>query len=263
MPSLAVTKMHGTRNDFVVLDARTQAAGDLAEVARYLCDRRSGIGADGMLVLLPSHEADARMRVINADGSEAEMCGNGVRCAARFLSENGEGDSLRIETLAGEIHSEVLERGETYRIRVRLGVPQFEKRDMPFASAEFVRMGNPHIAVFDPILDADGLIAAAEGVQRLAAFREGVNVHAVRVTGPHRIQVVPWERGVGLTAACGTGSAACAAAAIARNLVQSPVDVGVPGGLLRVEWDGGDAYLTGPAVRVFDARVDVPSAVAV
>lgn len=257
MSAVAVTKLHGAFNDFVVLDQRPPTIEDLPAFARSVCDRRGGVGADGLIVLLHSETADARMRVINADGSEAEMCGNGMRCAIRYLSERGEGDRFTIETLAGPIGAEVLEKGETYRIRLHLGVPQVQNRALPFERAAYVLMGNPHVVIFERALDAIDLAAAGRRMP-------DVNVHVAVPVDRHRIDVRHYERGVGFTYACGTGSVACAAAAIAAGLAESPVDVHVPGGVLRAEWDGkGDAYLTGPAVRVFEAQVEDARAVPV
>lgn len=249
MSPVAVSKMHGTLNDFVILDQRTQQVDDLVAFARYVCDRRGGIGADGLIVLLPSDRADARMRIINADGGEAEMCGNGMRCAVRYLSERGEGENFDIETLAGIIGAQVLEKGDVYRVRLKLGVPRFEDRTLPLFDAAFVWVGNPHVVIFERSLDDIDLVAVGRHMS-------DVNVHAAVVADRQRLDVRHHERGVGLTNACGTGAVACAAAAIARGLADSPVDVHVPGGVLQVEWDGGgEAFLTGPAVRVFDAQL--------
>lgn len=249
MSPVAVTKMHGTLNDFIVLDQRTQAIHDLAEFARAVCDRRAGIGADGVIALLSSERAYARMRIINADGSEAEMCGNGMRCAVRFLSERGEGNRFRIETLAGIINAEVLAKGKVYRVRLDMGVPQFPERDVPFNDASYVSLGNPHAVVFVDALDGFDLPAAARAMPE-------TNVHAVAIDDRRHISVRHYERGVGFTQACGTGAVACAAAAMQRGLIDTPVSVRVPGGTLEVDWDGeGSARLTGPAVRVFDAHI--------
>lgn len=249
MSPLAVTKMHGTLNDFVILDRRESSVDDLASFARKVCNRRGGIGADGVIVLESSEIADARMRVINADGSEAEMCGNGMRCAIRYLSERGEGDVYRVETLAGIIGAQVLSKGEEYQIRLNVGTPQFVEKPLPFDDASYVVVGNPHLVIFERSLDALDIVALGKSMP-------DVNVHIAVPVDAHRIDVRHHERGVGLTNACGTGSVACAAAAIRRGIAQSPVEVHVPGGVLGVEWDGrGEAYLIGPAVRVFDARL--------
>lgn len=255
MPSIAVTKMHGAFNDFVVVDARTQPLDDPASFARAVCDRRGGIGADGVLLVLPSRAADARMRVINADGSEAEMCGNGVRCVARYLSERGEGDSLRVETLAGIIICDVLQKGDAYVVRVDVGVPSVEPRaDLP-GDAAAVSLGNPHVVLFRTDAQSFDLGEAAHRFPN-------TNVHVAQVVNRHLLVVRHFERGAGFTLACGTGAVACAAAAIRRGLCDSPIDVRVPGGTLRVDWDGaGDAFLTGEAVRVFDTVVDTVHAI--
>lgn len=255
MPPIAVTKLHGTFNDFVLLDARVEPVPDLPEFARRVCDRRGGVGADGLLIVHPSQIAHARMQVINADGSEAEMCGNGMRCAIRYLSENGEGDNFRMETLGGIIGADVIEKGATYQIRLNVGTPVFGERALPFRDADFVVMGNPHVAIFAREADEIDVVQAGKRMP-------DVNVHVVVPRGAQRLDVRHYERGVGETYACGTGAVSCAVAAIRRGIAKSPVEVHVPGGALRVEWDGsGDAYLTGPAVRVFDAQVEDARAV--
>ncbi len=255
MSTLAVTKLHGTFNDFVLVDARTGSLPDPSQFARRVCDRRGGVGADGLLIVHPSQIADARMQIINADGSEAEMCGNGMRCVIRYLSENGEGDRFRIETIGGVIGADVIEKGETFQIRLNVGTPVFQERDLPFRDAVFVVMGNPHVAIFAREADEIDVVQAGKRMP-------DVNVHVVVPRGARRLDVRHYERGVGETYACGTGAVSCAVAAIRRSIAESPVDVHVPGGVLRVEWDGsGDAYLTGPAVRVFDAQVEDARAV--
>jgi diaminopimelate epimerase len=243
---VAVTKMHGARNDFVVLDARQVSVPDLASFARIACDRRSGVGADGLLVIERSQRAPVAMRVINADGSEAEMCGNGIRCVARYLEERGEGGEFAIDTMAGIIRTMVLERGQVYRVRVDLGIPRIVTSD---ANGALVEVGNPHLVLF---LQADIDAVDLEAVGR---SNPGINVHLVNAIDASTLRVRHYERGVGLTMACGTGSAACAVAAIAREAVQSPVRVLVPGGELTIEIERGRAFMTGPAERVFETTI--------
>lgn len=254
MSPVAVTKMHGTFNDFVILDLRSSENVDLPAFARDLCDRRGGVGADGVIVLQPSEIADVRMRVINADGSEAEMCGNGARCAARFLAACGEGTHFRFDTLAGIVVAEIVPPDG---VRLNVGVPRFENRELPFENADFVSLGNPHAVIFVDVLDeAD--------VEALGRRTPEINVHIAQVLDRKHLRVRHHERGAGLTYSCGTGAVACAAAALRRGLVESPVDVNVPGGHLLVEWDGtNEAFLTGPAVKVFDAVVEQARAVPV
>lgn len=254
MSSVAVTKMHGTFNDFIVLDLRAPVVTDLHSFARNLCDRRGGIGADGLIVIQPSDRADVRMRIINADGSEAEMCGNGARCAARFLADRGEGAHFRFDTLAGIIVADVLEDGQ---VRLNVGVPRFEQRSLPYQDADFVWVGNPHVVIFVKSLDD-------VDIESVGTANPDVNVHVATVLDNSHLRVRHFERGVGMTYSCGTGSVACAAAAMRRGFVESPVDVNVPGGHVVVEWDGEhEAFLTGPAVRVFDATVEDARAIPV
>jgi diaminopimelate epimerase len=253
-----LTKMHGAQNDFVLVDARSAGVSDLGAFARWACDRRAGIGADGLLVLERSRNGDVKMRTINADGTEAEMCGNGVRCAARWLDEAGAGERLAFDTAAGTIHTEIVARAPEYRVRVEMGIPRIASFAVPgFPEASFVDLGNPHVVVFCPDPETVGLEALAERLQRDPRLPEGANVHVIAVEDSGGLRVRHWERGVGLTMACGTGAVACASVAIEQKRVVSPVSVGVPGGRLTVEWDGrGDAFLSGPAVRVFDTEVE-------
>jgi diaminopimelate epimerase len=255
---IPVTKMHGTRNDFVILDLRTAHLDDVASFGNWICDRHAGVGADGLIVLEPSGQADVRMRVINADGSEAEMCGNGVRCAARWLDEAGEGDAIRFETLAGIVETRVIAREPEYWVRVTMGTPRIAVTPVPFIdNARYVDLGNPHVVLLRKSVEDLELTMIANRLQAMPLFPNGTNVHIAAVEGD-ALRVRHWERGVGLTMSCGTGAVACAAAAIDLGLLASPVDVFVPGGRLVVEWDRGSvAILTGPAVRVFDTEVRV------
>jgi diaminopimelate epimerase len=258
MSGLAVTKMHGALNDFLIVDERRSAIADLPALARRLCNRRSSFGADGLIAISESRNADVRMRILNADGSEAEMCGNGIRCVARYLSERDEGDDLRVETIAGIVDTSVVEKGEAYSVRVAMGVPRLERRALPFSNAQYVSMGNPHVVLFVDAVDDVDLAGAARTLEAGGQFPDGTNVHAATVVHRHRLDVRHYERGVGPTYACGTGAVASAAAAIARGVASSPVEVYVPGGVLTVEWEGdGPSFLTGPAARVYEAQVDV------
>ena len=253
---VAVTKMHGARNDFIIVDARSVSLEDHRHFAVEMCDRNSGIGADGLLLLERSNGADVKMRVINADGSEAEMCGNGVRCVARYIDEQTPAPAVRVETLAGVIEAEIVSRGETYQVRVRMGTPQNQGTGGFGSDAAVISVGNPHLVRFRAAEQEMDVEREGEALQHHAAFPTGVNLHAVRVLDDHTLEARHYERGAGLTMACGTGAVASAAAAIARNAVKTPVSVRVPGGELLVEWDGkGDAFMTGPAVHVFDTEV--------
>jgi diaminopimelate epimerase len=254
-----VTKMHGARNDFIIVDGRKEFVENVASFARWACDRRAGIGADGVIVLQPAQRADLRMRTINADGSEAEMCGNGIRCAARWLDENGEGGAIAFETEGGIVRTEVVAREPEYAVRVAMRRPKVGEIAVSMVpDGTFVDVGNPHIVILRENADSIDLEAVAEALQREPLLREGVNVHAASLCGPNAMRVRHWERGVGLTEACGTGAVACAAVAVARRLARAPVEVFVPGGRLVVDFDeDGAAYLTGPAARVFDTEAEV------
>ena len=253
-----VTKMHGAKNDFVLLDEREQRIDEAEDFARWICNRHVGLGADGLLLIGHSEVGDAMMRVLNADGSEAEMCGNGIRCVARFLDERGDGSEMRIETQGGIIRTRVLERGESYLVSADVGRPKVLNRALSLHDAVVVDTGNPHVVWFRDSLDGVDLVAVGEAMQRDPGFPDGTNVHVAVVEDGHTLRVRHYERGVGLTMACGTGAIACAAAGIARGVVKSPVNVYVPGGLLVVAFESdGSATMTGPAVRVYDAEVDL------
>jgi diaminopimelate epimerase len=248
--------MHGARNDFVLLDRRKAGLDNLARFARRVCDRRAGIGADGVIAIESSSAGDVRMRTINADGSEAEMCGNGIRCAARWLDETGEGANLTFETVAGMVTTEIVARTPQYAVRVGMGRPVTLER-ISGDGAWFVDLGNPHVVLVRPNVDEFDLERLARKLQEDSRFAAGTNVHVMAPRGNNTLRVAHWERGVGLTMACGTGAVACACVALREGLVEAPVELHVPGGRLVVEFDpAGEAYLTGPAVRVFDTEVE-------
>jgi diaminopimelate epimerase len=275
-------KLHGASNDFVVVDGRVAAdaaaagGGDEARwatLAVALCDRRRGVGADGLLVLEDSTAQDFRMRYHNADGSTAEMCGNGIRCLAKFALDTGVTDqrALRWETLAGPIATEVLAHdGASALVRVDMGPPRFAPADIPVeAEGSDVRetpfdvageaitltcvsMGNPHAVTFVDSVDGYELARIGPAVERHARFPERTNFEVVEVLGPAHLRMRVWERGVGETMACGTGACAVAVAARLVRDAGPEVDVDVPGGRLHVGWDeGGPVMLTGPAETAF------------
>ena len=258
MPSVPVTKMHGTLNDFVLVDCRTRELPNPAAFARQVCDRHAGVGADGLILVLPSQSAAVKMRIFNPDGTEAESCGNGIRCVARYVREHGGPGEISLETLAGTLHANVVSF-DPFEVRVDMGVPKVDPAMLAAAGvkdAYCVTLGNPHVVLFvSALADVD---LAEIGPKLSAKFPTGANVHAAVRAGPQRLLVRHYERGAGLTMACGTGAVACAAAGITLFGLKSPVEVNVPGGRLQVEWDGaGSAFLTGPAAHVFDADVAI------
>ncbi len=267
MPIIALTKCQGTGNDFLVLDARDAGrTSHYPALARALCDRRFGLGADGLLVLQPPTVtgADLGMRIFNADGSEAEMCGNGIRCVWRYVErETGTRDALEIETATGIVRVGPDDDGA---VRVDMGVPRLHDPlevgiDIAGRSLRYapVSMGNPHAVIFvDEPLAGIALDDLATALASLDAVAGEVNVE-VALIADGRVHMRVYERGVGETYACGTGACAVAAVAIASNRARSPVTVRSKGGEVRVAWDGAGspAYLSGPAELVFDTGVEL------
>jgi diaminopimelate epimerase len=273
------TKLHGSGNDFIVVDARGRER-DWPKVAAAICDRHFGAGADGLLTVLPSTRAQLRMGLYNADGSEAELSGNGMRCFVKYAVERGLAElrdgALTAETLAGLITAQAtMEDGRVTSVRVGMGKPRFAPQEIPVAveaepplagvpldvdgrqlSVACVSMGNPHAVLFqqEPV-DAYPLAAVGPKVEHHALFPARVNFEVARVLARDRIEVRTWERGVGETLACGTGACAVAVAAQVRGLVDGRVEVIERGGTLLLEWDGaGQVYLSGPAVEVYEGE---------
>ena len=249
------TKMHGVGNDFIVFDPGEVAGLDLPDLARKACDRHFGVGADGVLVPEPSELADLRMVYFNADGSPSEMCGNGLRCLARYAKDRGlvEGEALTVETGAG-VKKVVLLGGGFYR--VDMGPPAFEG-EVELHGFRFLRvsMGTPHaVALFGSEEEVGALDLREVGppVENDPLFPERTNVEFVHVRDEHEVRMRVWERGAGETLASGSGSCAAAVAAVRRGLAQSPVRVVLDGGSVEIEWDGGggSVYMTGPAEYV-------------
>jgi diaminopimelate epimerase len=256
-------KMHGLGNDFVIVDAREQDIELSAAKATAIADRHSGIGCDQLIILRPSEIADVRMQIFNADGSEVEACGNASRCVAKLI-----GDETRIETDGGIIIGNATTDGAI----VDMGKPRFEWQSIPLGypmdtlnmpvgwedleNPAAVNVGNPHVIFFvddSAIVELDRLGPMIE-VDPL--FPEKVNVNIAHIRGG-AIHLRVWERGVGLTQACGTGACATAVAAIKRGLVSSPVEVNLPGGSLRISWEAGKSIqMQGPTIYVFSGETD-------
>jgi diaminopimelate epimerase len=252
-----IVKTNGTGNEFVLVDERVAPLDDAAAFARRVCDRTHGVGADGVLLIEPSDRYDARMRIVNADGSEAEMCGNGMRCVARYLDEHDGVGAATVETLAGPIGTRILSRAP-YRIAVEMGEPRIGAPDLVAGfRATPVDLGNPHVVIrMDrDRVDSIDLAAIGPAIERDARYPHGTNVHFVGHEGG-RWRVRHWERGAGATQACGTGAVAVAAVLIAAGAATSPVALHVPGGVLDVIWTPGErATLIGDAVWEFERVV--------
>jgi diaminopimelate epimerase len=253
-------KMHGLGNDFVVLDAREQALPAMTpSIARALADRRRGIGFDQLLLLEPSKACDFRMRIFNSDGSEVGACGNGSRAVALL-----HGAPAVVETGGGAISLMPLEGGG----KVDMGAPRFDWEAIPLAFAMdtaamplawedlaapmAVNVGNPHAVFFVADTDAVELERLGPLIETDPVFPEAVNVNVASLVGSDHLKLRVWERGAGLTRACGTGACATAVAALRKGLVASPVTVSLPGGDLVIEWQpGGTILMSGPATEIF------------
>ncbi|WP_119065600.1 diaminopimelate epimerase [Rubrobacter indicoceani] len=250
------TKMHGCGNDFVVFDEAAVDGVSLPELARRVCDRHFGVGADGLLVPVRSEVADFRMVYLNADGSCAEMCGNGLRCLVRYASDRGmvEKDGLTVETGAGVKRVWLREDGSS---TVEMGPPEIGGI-VPLHGYDFleVSMGNPHaVCVMESSEEVEALNLGLIGppVERDRAFPQGTNVEFLYAVDTNSVRMRIWERGAGETLASGSGSCASAVAAISLGKVRSPVRVNLDGGTVEVAWKGGrsSVYMGGPAEYVF------------
>ena len=250
-----IVKTNGTGNEFVLVDERVAAVADPVAFALAVCNREHGVGADGVLFVQPSERFDARLRIVNADGSEAEMCGNGMRCVGRYLDEHDGRAAATVETAAGPIGTRVLSRAP-YRVAVEMGEPRIgAPHDVAGFRATPVDLGNPHVVI--RVDDAGAVDLAADGprIERDPRYPNRTNVHFVSRAGDGW-RVRHWERGAGATQACGTGAVAVAAVLIAAGDATSPVALHVPGGVLDVTWEPGRrATLAGDAVLEFERVV--------
>jgi diaminopimelate epimerase len=272
MKPLPFTKMHGAGNDFVVLDALAQELPPLEPLAAQLCDRHFGIGADQLLVVRPSRAADFRMQIFNADGSEVEMCANGIRCFYKYLRDRGhtDADEIGVETLSGVVRPRWAGEG---RVAVDMGRPVLDPAGIPTTlgrgegpvldvplevegetlAVSSVSMGNPHavIVVKDP--DAAPVERLGPLIERHPAFPNRVNVEFVTPPARGRIRQRTWERGTGETLACGSGACAAVVVSMLRGAPERRLLVELRGGELEIAWQGGDAHvlMTGPAAEVY------------
>ena len=267
-------KMHGLGNDFVFLDHFSVAADvDYPSVAKKLCHRQFGIGGDGLVVILPSTVADARMRIINSDGSEPEMCGNGIRCFARYVYDQGivNHNPMRVETLAGILAIQLtIKEGQVQGVRVDMGEPILRAELIPvLAQGEpvvgetlevfgetfqytAVSMGNPHCIIFVEDLATLDFERLGPAIEKHSLFPRKTNVEFIEVNSPKALTMKVWERGAGPTLACGTGACATAVAAVLNHKTEREVTVHLPGGDLLIEWGlDNHVYMTGPATYVF------------
>jgi diaminopimelate epimerase len=277
------TKLQATGNDFILLDARNME-WDWSKLARDMCHRHHGIGADGLLLVMPSKTADLKMRMFNPDGSEAEVCGNGLRCFAKYVIDRGiaAGPNLTVETIGGVRTIQAsISHGKVKQAKVNMGKPRFKAEDIPVKidkqqkgrgevdikpildysltidrrklALSFVSMGNPHAVSFlaQPIADFP-LSAIGPRIENHPMFPERINFEIARVLNRSQIEARVWERGAGETLSCGSGACAIAAIARLKGYTDNQVDIMLTGGSLTINWDGvGEVYLSGPVEEVF------------
>jgi diaminopimelate epimerase len=271
------TKMQGAGNDYVYVDCfQEPAPEDPAALARRVADRHFGVGGDGLILIVPSSVADARMRMFNADGSEAEMCGNGVRCVAKYVYEHGirREQTLKIETGRGVLTLDLeLSGGKVDRVRVDMGEPILDAERIPttlpgnpVVDAELpldgrtlrvtcVSMGNPHCVSFVERLSDDWVLGVGPLVECDAHFPRRVNAEFVEVISPSEVRMRVWERGSGETLACGTGACAVCVAGVLAGRSGRKIVAHLSGGDLELHWsDDRHVYMTGPAVEVFSGQ---------
>lgn len=271
---LEFTKMHGCGNDFIFIDCMKRDIPDLAAIAGKLCDRRFGIGADQLLTVHPSARADFKMEIYNADGSQVEMCGNGIRCFAKYVYEHGltGKKELAVETLAGIIRPRIA--GDL--VEVDMGEPILEGRNIPVNAdgriinrplevdgkthtITCVSMGNPHCVVYWDGIDHLELEKIGPRFEHHVFFPKRVNTEFVKVLSPNEVKMRVWERGAGETWACGTGASAVGVAGVLTGRTARKITIHLKGGDLLIDWrDNNHVYMTGAAEEVFHGQINIP-----
>lgn len=276
---LKFTKMHGLGNDYVYMDAINQNIENRAELARFVSDRHFGIGSDGLILICSSEVADFKMQMFNSDGSEAEMCGNGIRCVGKFVYDKGltNKTTISIETLAGiKVLEMQEEQGKIKLVKVDMGEPILEPERIPVKSNEYpvknlelkaadkefnftcVSMGNPHAITFiKEDVNTFDICKYGKILECDEAFPNRANIEFVNILDEKTLKMRVWERGAGETLACGTGACGVAVAAILNNYTQRKVTVKLLGGDLEIDWNKEDnhVYMTGPATTVFEGQL--------
>jgi diaminopimelate epimerase len=281
--NVGFTKMHGAGNDFIIINGMEYDINNLNKFAKLICDRHFKVGGDGLIIILPAEnkENDFRMRIFNADGTEAEMCGNGIRCFAHYLYNKGLSNkkSNRIETLAGIIIPQIIsETSNQLQVKVNMGKPEFKAEKIPVYNNEgldyidnyllkldeykfyinCVSMGNPHTIIFiDDDLDSIPLSKWGPEIENHPMFPEKTNVEFVNILAGNEINMRVWERGSGITLACGTGACASVVTGIRKSLLNNMVTVHLKGGDLLIEWTGNNVFMTGPSQIVFNGEIEL------
>lgn len=272
------TKMQGLGNDYVYVDCFARQVDDPAALAVRISDRHFGVGSDGLILILPSRSADVRMRMYNADGSESQMCGNGIRCVAKYAHDHGltEANPMRVETAAGvkTIELQLDEAGKAVGATVDMGEPILDGAAIPVNirrpkvveepiraggqsySMTCVSMGNPHAVIYVDDVAAVPLEQVGPLLERHELFPQRVNVHFVQVHSGGEVTMRTWERGSGVTLACGTGASAVCVAGVLAGKTGRTITAHLPGGDLTLSWreDSNRVFMTGPAVEVFSGE---------
>ena len=290
------TKMHGIGNDYVYVNGFAESVADPADLARKVSDRHFAIGADGLIMILPSTVADVRMRMFNADGSESEMCGNGVRCVAKYAFDHGltQSNPMKIETGRGVLTLQLqTKNNQVEQVTGKMGEPTLSLPEIPVSdhhllrhfgkewefeispntdedsaayeqqvqdttilTAGFVSMGNPHAVIYTSNIDSPNLNYLGPLVEHHAAFPRRINAHWVQVHSRSEVPMRTWERGSGITMACGTGACAVCVAGVLTGRTDRTILAHLPGGDLTLEWRESDnnVYMTGPATEVFSGE---------
>lgn len=278
------TKMHGIGNDYVYVNCFEESIKNPAEVSKFVSDRHFGIGSDGLILISPSAKADFRMNIYNADGSQAEMCGNGIRCVAKYVYDYGLTDKteISVETLAGIKYLKLqVENGKVATVEVNMGAPILEPKKIPVAVENnpvvdvpvevkgktyhmtCVSMGNPHAIIFmDNVKELD-IEAIGPYFENHSVFPKRTNTEFVEVLDKNTVNMRVWERGSDETLACGTGACATTVACILNNKTEDEVTVHLLGGDLKIRWDRKEnlVYMTGPATVVFDGEITLPEGI--
>ena len=279
------TKMHGIGNDYVYVNCFEESVKNPAEVSKFVSDRHFGIGSDGLILISPSAIADFRMNIYNADGSQAEMCGNGIRCVAKYVYDYGLTDKteISVETLAGIKYLRLqVENGKVASVEVNMGAPILEPKEIPVTVEESpvvnvpvevkgkiyhmtcVSMGNPHAIIFmNNVKDLD-IAAIGPYFENHTVFPKRTNTEFVEVLDRNTANMRVWERGSDETLACGTGACATTVACILNDKTENEVTVHLLGGDLKIRWDreANQVYMTGPATVVFDGEITLPDGIA-
>jgi len=277
-------KMHGLGNDFILINCMNEQPNkdlSLPDLSVKLCDRHFGIGADGIILILPSKIADLRMRIYNSDGSEAQMCGNGIRCFAKYVYEKQFllKNKFTVETLAGVITPEIIFKNkEISGIKVNMGKPKLQKKQIPVKGSDnlpvineelqidccqkmnitCVSMGNPHCIIFVDDVKSVAVNEVGPIIENNPIFPEKTNVEFIQILNRKELNFKVWERGVGETLACGTGACAALVASVLNKKTERQAVIHLLGGDLDIEWkENGPVFMTGPAKLVFEGEIEI------